>query len=98
MQIALKTPIQTHAGPTKVLNLREPTGADFIQLKSLPFKVKGVAPNIEIDIDFALSAKWLSALSGIDELLIGKMTRGDFITAIGSMNELLVAEGADAGN
>ena len=96
--VALKQPLTTHAGTVTALAIREPVARDFIKIGKLPFRVKGAGDNAETEMDFALAAKWLSELSGIDEIILGGLARGDFLAAIRAVNDVLVTDGADPGN
>lgn len=96
--IHLRKPLTTHEGQTRVLKLREPVAADFIAMGKLPFKTRGSGDAMEVDVFFDLAAKWLSRLSGVDEILIGQMGRMDWLTAVGRLNEILVTDGDDEGN
>lgn len=97
-ELRLSRSMQTHQGPTSFLKFREPIAEDFIAINRLPFSVVGSAEARRVDVDFALGAKWLSRLTGIDEIIIGQMHRSDFFAAIARVNEILIQDGADPGN
>jgi len=94
----LSRPVTTHDGQVTVLQIREPIAQDFIDLGRLPFKTSGFGQNMQIEIDFGHAALWASRLTGLDDILIGKLPRGDFLGLITAINEALVSDEEEVGN
>lgn len=99
--IKLSSPIKTHGNPeTRELKLRDPVADDFIVINKVPFDTEQAGvdekgePRVRIKLDFAVGAKWLSRLTGHDEIIIGQMKQRDFLNALEQMNLLLIAEGS----
>ena len=96
--IQLKTPIQTHEGPKNHHIIREPPAQDFIEMNVLPYETRGLGSDMSLKIDFRLAAGWASRLSGLDEILIGKMGRSDFLNLVAAVNDVLADDGDAVGN
>lgn len=96
--IILKAPITTHDGETKQIVLRDPIGADYIAINKMPFSVIGTGDDRMIVPDYKVAVQWLTRLSGIDEILIGKLNRDDFLAAINGVADHMSREGDNPGN
>lgn len=96
--IELQHEITTHAGPTKQLQLRDAVASDYTEINKLPFSLTQSDAGNKVDIDFKVALRWLARLSGVDEILLSKMHRRDFMGAVGQLNEYLMAEEAAPGN
>lgn len=96
--ITLTKPLTTHDGERTTLVLRDPTAGDFAALNRLPFEIErkgeGDAATSKLTLDFKFGLKWLAALTGVDEILLSKMNKSDFMTALGDLNAFLIEEGA----
>lgn len=98
--ISLTKPIQTHTGERRVLEFREPIGADYMELQRVPFSVVGATDqDRSIKIDFALAGKWIARLTDLDEIQVGLLSRNDFLAAVTMANDILIEAGVtDMGN
>lgn len=96
--INLTKGVETHDGLKSTIDIREPTAGDYIEVNKLPFTIRGNGENAQIDIDFKLGAKWAERLTGLDEILISKMNKKDFVAIITAINEILVEDGDEPGN
>lgn len=98
--ISLTKPIQTHTGERRVLEFREPIGADYMELQRVPFSVVGATnQDRSIKIDFALAGKWIARLTDLDEIQVGLLSRNDFLAAVTMSNDILIEAGVtDMGN
>ena len=96
--IPLKKPLETHDGAKSSLVLRDPIGGDYVALGKLPFSVKTEGEVREMVPDFKATMAWLSRLSGIDDIILGRLSRADFLSASGVLNGHLVLEGDEMGN
>jgi hypothetical protein len=95
MVLKLSQSLQTHKGMMRELTFRTPVGRDYISIGALPFDVRGGAEDRRIVLDYAKTAKWISALTDIDEILVGNMPRVDFLAASERVNDILMGEGID---
>lgn len=94
-KLELSRPIETHNGTARELHFRELNAGVMMRLKKLPFTIRvNDAGMREIDTDFALAAKYISELTGIEEELLEQMAPKDFAAAMQVLQELI----ADAGN
>jgi hypothetical protein len=93
--LRLTKPLQTHKGQVREIMFRAPVGRDYIDIQALPFDLRGGDESRRIVIDYAKSARWVSALTGLDEIVIGNMPREDFLAAVAKANDLLMGEGLD---
>jgi hypothetical protein len=93
-KISLTTPLQTHKGMLYELNLRQPCAADYIEIGKVPFDVRGNEEDRRAVIDFKIAAQWLSRLTEIDEIIIGKLTDRDWLLCVARINVLLMRGGA----
>lgn len=92
--ITLKTPIQTHAGATNKIALREPVAMDYMEINALPFDVVMQGDQRDIKFNFKVGMAWLSRLSGIGELELGNLSKADFLQSLGKIATLCVADGS----
>lgn len=99
MTLTLTKPITTHAGQQHVLKFRSPIGDDYMRLGRLPFDIRGDATDRRIVVDFAAAGRWIAALTGIDEILVGQLAQTDFLSACQMVNVIVMNEGVvDVGN
>jgi len=97
--LALTKPIRTHAGEQRTLSFRSPVGSDYMDLEKLPFDVRGDTADRRIVIDFKMAGRWIAALAGLDEIIVGQMAQADFLSACAIVNSICMAEGVfDVGN
>lgn len=96
--MTLSRPLKTHQGELRTLKLREPVAADFIEIGSLPFDVRGNDDNRRAKIDFKLAGAWAARLTQLDEIIIGTMRQDDFLGLVSRINLILMRNGADPGN
>ncbi len=77
--VPLSKPLLTHSGEVSELILRELTAADIVAVKQSPFKVT-VLPDkttvVEQRYDVLMTLG--SRLSGVDDLVLGKLSAPDF--------------------
>lgn len=92
MKIQLKRSFVTHTGEVSTIDIREPTAGDYMALGTFPFNVKGEGADRTVVMDFKLAGKWLARLSGIDEILLSKMSGKDFQHAIGQLSSVFADE------
>lgn len=80
--VKLSKPLKTHAGEVSTLTLQEPTARSFIE-HGEPFKMKVTRDDKdEVSVDFTydnrIMSKFLSDMSGIDDILLGSLRATDF--------------------
>lgn len=85
--IPLSKPLLTHDGELKELKLRELTAADIVSVKVSPFKVTvlpgtpGAAVDdrkTEVEQRYDVLMALAARLTGIDDILLGKLKGSDF--------------------
>ncbi len=88
--LALTSPVTTHGGVVHELKLREPIAADYIALQRVPFDVRGDGDNRRSVVHFDLAAKWASRLTGHDEIVLGTLSRNDWLGLVTRVNSILM--------
>jgi hypothetical protein len=81
--ITLSKPLKTHDGEVTSLKLKEPEARSFFE-HGEPFKVRVISDEVNgdrIDFDFnnGVFKKFLTDMTGVDDILLGKLRASDFM-------------------
>ena len=84
ISVTLSKPLKTHDGEKSVIILKEPKAKLFFD-HGEPFKAKVTTDqndktNIEFDYNNPIMARFMAAMSGIDDLILGDLTASDYLT------------------
>ena len=82
--VTLSKPLKTHDGEVTSLKLKEPEARSFF-IHGEPFKVRVISDAVNgdrIDFDFnnAVFKNFLTDMTGVDDILLGKLRASDFMT------------------
>ena len=83
--VTLSKPLTTHDGEVTTLKLKEPTARLFFQ-HGEGFKMKVTrdeqteAVSVDFDFNNTVFAKYLSDMTGLDDIVLGKLRAADFMT------------------
>jgi hypothetical protein len=87
--VPLSTPLKTHDGDVSQLSLRDISAADIVEMKTSPFQViRREAGDVELFIKYDVMMKYLSRLSGVDDLVLGKLKGVDFQNACNKVGDI----------
>ena len=83
ISVSLDSPINTHDGEKSVIILKEPKAKLFFD-HGEPFKSKVTTnekgeTNIEFDFNNQIMGKFLSSMSGIDDIVLSSLTASDYL-------------------
>lgn len=96
LKLELATPIESHDGQIRELVFAPLTAGLMMRHKRLPFQTTTDEDGaVAVDVDYALAGRYISELTGVDEILLGQMAPEDFVNAITVLARLL---GAHPGN
>lgn len=80
--ITLSKPLKTHDGEVTTLKLKEPEAHSFFN-HGEPFKVRVISDEsgdrVDFDFNNAVVKKFLTDMTGVDDILLGKLRAADFI-------------------
>jgi hypothetical protein len=80
--VTLSKPLKTHDGEVTSLKLKEPEAHSFFD-HGEPFKVRVISDGTGDRVDFefynAVFKKFLTDMTGIDDILLGKLRAADFM-------------------
>jgi hypothetical protein len=87
--VSLSGPLKTHEGEVTSLTLRALTAADIVTMRKSPFEIvrKGDG-EVEVTIKYDIMMAYMSRLSGVDDLLLSKMSGTDFQLACNAVGEI----------
>lgn len=72
----LSKPLTTHDGEVSELSLRDLTAADIVRAKSPPVKL--IAGDQSAEYRYDIIMELASAMTGVDDIILGKLTPKDF--------------------
>jgi hypothetical protein len=82
-RLTLSKPITTHQGVTSELLFKPANAGLLMKFGRLPFRIKNAPDGAqEIETDFALAARYLEELTGVEQELLAQMTTTDFGAAM----------------
>ena len=88
-KLPLSKPLKTHDGEVKEIALRGLTAADIVEMKTSPFQVlRREGGDVELIVKYDVMMKYLSRLSGIDDLVLGAMDGQDFQVACTKVGDI----------
>ena len=91
--VTLTTPIKTHDGEVTTLKLREPKARSFFE-HGEPFKMRviseGDKDRVEFDYNHKILAKFLSDMTGIDDITLGSVTASDYFLLRNAATNLII--------
>jgi len=91
MKVTLSTPITTHKGLQSEIELKEPTCESFLK-HAEPFKLSFDKDDKPVyDFNSKSCAGFISDMSGIDELLLKRISARDFIALRFAMVNVIFA-------
>ena len=90
-KFTLTSTITTHAGKTSVITLNEPKARSFVK-HGEPFKLT-ISPDGTVvqTFDSANSIKFLSDMSGLDELVLEDLSAKDFMALRVAMSNIILS-------
>ena len=81
--VTLSKPLKTHGGEVTSLTLKEPQARSFFE-HGEPFKVRVISDEsgdrIDFDFNNAVCKKFLSDMTGVDDIILGTLRASDFMT------------------
>lgn len=82
--VTLSKPLKTHSGEVSSLTLKDPEANSFFN-HGEPFKVRVISDEANgdrVDFEFnnAVFKKFLADMTGVDEILLGRLRAVDFLT------------------
>jgi hypothetical protein len=87
--VPLSKPLKTHNGEVRELALRGLSASDIVEMKTSPFQVlRREGGDVELIIKYDVMMKYLSRLSGVDDLLLGAMDGNDFQVACNKVGDV----------
>ena len=87
--VPLSKPITTHDGETSTLTLRNLNAADIVAMKQSPFQViRREGGEIELFVKYDVMMLYLSRLTGIDDIILGKLDGQDFQAACNKVGDI----------
>ena len=91
--VSLTTPITTHSGPTSTITLKEPKARSFFE-HGEPFKMRvlseGDKDRVEFEYNHKILAKFLSDMSGIDDITLGSVSASDYFLLRNAATNLII--------
>ena len=91
--VTLTTPIKTHDGEKSTITLREPKARSFFE-HGEPFKMRviseGDKDRVEFEYNHKILAKFLTDMSGIDDLTLGSVSASDYFLLRNAATNLII--------
>jgi hypothetical protein len=91
--VTLKTPINTHAGETTSIVLKEPKAKSFFE-HGEPFKMRLITKDdvsrVEFDYNHKIVGLFLQDMSGIDTVLLGTVAANDYMSLCNAATNLIM--------
>ena len=92
--VTLSEPLKTHDGDVTTITVNEPRAKSFFD-HGEPFKtrviaVEGQPDQIEFEYNTAILRKFLMDMTGIDDLILGKVTARDFFALRNATTNLIM--------
>jgi hypothetical protein len=87
--VPLSKALKTHDGEVKELKLRDIDAGDIVDMKQSPFQViRREGGEVELLVKYDVSMKYLSRLSGVDDLILRGLSAPDFQRACSAVGAL----------
>jgi hypothetical protein len=87
--VLLSKPLKTHDGEVSLLTLRDLDAADIVAMKSSPFQViRMQSGEVELIVKYDVMMQYLSRLSNLDPILLGKLGGVDFQVACNKVGDI----------
>lgn len=87
--VPLSKPLKTHDGDVSELKLRDIDASDIVSMKTSPFQViRQVSGDVELIVKYDVMMQYLSRLSAIDPILLGKLSGTDFQIACNKVGDI----------
>lgn len=87
--VPLSKPLETHDGEVSELTLRGLTAADIVRMKKSPFDVIRLdGGEVELRVKYDMMMSYLAELSGLDEIVLGRMSGPDFQKACNVVGDI----------
>ena len=92
--VKLSSPLTTHSGPVTTITLKEPKARSFFE-HGEPFKAKvqtddAGKDSIEFEYSHKVLAKFLSDMSGLDDMVLGNVVAGDYYALRNAATHLIL--------
>lgn len=94
LNVKLTTPLTTHGGPVSMITLKEPKARSFFE-HGEPFKAKVHTDNdtgkdrIDFEYNHKILGKFLSDMSGLDDMVLGSVTASDYFALRNAATSLI---------
>jgi hypothetical protein len=87
--VPLSKPLTTHDGEVSELSLRNIDAADIVSMKTSPFQVIRLSSgDVELIVKYDVMMQYLSRLSKIDPIVLGKLSGTDFQVACNKVGDI----------
>lgn len=87
--VPLSKPLTTHSGEVSELTLRNLNASDIVDMKQSPFQaIRREGGDVELLVKYDLMMKYLSRLTSVDEIVLGKMSGTDFQVACNKVGDI----------
>lgn len=87
--VPLSKPLKTHDGEISELSLRDIDAYDIVTMKTSPFQViRQASGDVELIVKYDVMMQYLSRLSKIDPILLGKLSGVDFQVACNKVGDI----------
>ena len=91
--ITLSEPLKTHDGDVTTIKVNEPRARSFFD-HGEPFKMRvvtdGEKEHVEFDYSQAVLKKFFMDMTGIDDIILGKLSAGDYFKLRNAMTNLIL--------
>lgn len=77
-KVPLTKPLLTHDGEVMELSFRDLTARDIVEARVPPIKLARVGDEVTQEYRYDVVMKLASALTGVDDLILGKLSAQDF--------------------
>lgn len=96
--VTLKSPLLTHSGEATTITLKEPKARSFFE-HGEPFKMRvineGQSDRVEFDYNHKVLGKFLQDMSGLDDMILGKVSASDYLLRNAATNLIIGVAGSD---
>jgi hypothetical protein len=91
--VPLSKALTTHKGDVNELVLRDLDARDMVEVRQPPIKLARVGDEVTQEYRYDVVMKLASLLTGIDDLVLGKLSAGDFHKLTGAVVDAWNASG-----
>ena len=93
--VTLSEPLKTHDGDVTAITVNEPRAKSYFD-HGEPFKTRvvtdGETDRVEIDYNNVVLKKFLSDMTGVDDLILGKLRARDFFALRNAATNLIFGD------